>query len=329
MPKPSQTLKAESPKPAASKNLSSKLSTRLVPLPKRIWYKPWTWAHNLPAPPRTPVPKVRQMFITAFGLLKRHWKVFMGTVLLYGILNLLLVHGLSDPAQLGTFKQLLSNLNVSHNTVFTVFTSFAYLLSTSGLSVTSSSGVYLGILLVIFSLALVYGLRQAIAGHRIRMRDGFYGGMYPLVPVLLILLLMAVQAVPLAAGIYIYDLAVGHGIASDSAEKVAFALPALFLGLWTFRMITSSIFALYIATLPDMTPLRALRSAARLVYKRRLFIWRKLLPLPFIYLLIVAIVELPLILFAPVAAGWVFFVLQLAILPSLHAYVYTLYRELL
>jgi hypothetical protein len=87
--------------------------------------------------------------------------------------------------------------------------------------------------------------------------------------------------------------------------------------------------ALYVVTLPDMTPLTALRSARDLVRYRRLSVFRKLIFLPIALGVIMAVVMLPFIFVVPVLAQWVFFALSMLALIVGHAYFYVLYRELL
>ena len=94
-------------------------------------------------------------------------------------------------------------------------------------------------------------------------------------------------------------------------------------------MITASVFALYIVTLPDMSPFRALRSAKELVRGRRLMIWRKLILLPFVLFLGTTVVVLPFLLFLTPLTVWIFFILSTAWFAVIHSYLYTLYRELL
>jgi uncharacterized membrane protein YoaK (UPF0700 family) len=94
-------------------------------------------------------------------------------------------------------------------------------------------------------------------------------------------------------------------------------------------MISSSLFALYIVTLPDMTPFKALRSARELVRHRRWTVLRKILFLPIILLVVAAIIMLPIIIWLTSLAQWVFFLLTMFALVAANAYMYTLYRELL
>ena len=70
-------------------------------------------------------------------------------------------------------------------------------------------------------------------------------------------------------------------------------------------------FALYIVTLPDMTPMKALRSARELVRYRRWTVLRKVLFLPLMLLVVAAIIMVPIIILAD-AAG------PVGILPADH-----------
>ncbi len=315
---------------AAKKKATDAQKPRKLPLPKRVWYKPWTWVRNLPAPPRESLPKVRHLLAEVSRLLLKHWKPFLGIAAIYGVLNLLLVRGLSDPTSLGEFKGLLNGLFTgTFGQLQSAFTSFVILLGTSNSNVDQTTGLYQGFLLLVASLAVIWSLRQVYAGHRIAVRDGYYRGMYPLVPFLILLVILSVQLVPALVGAYLYGAVVSGGIAKDIIEKLCFGAGFAVLALWSLRMVTATIFALYIVTLPDMTPLRALQSAKDLVYKRRLLIWRKLIALPIVLLLAAALIELPLIMFLTPAAYWVFFVLSTLAVVFFHGYLYALYRKLL
>jgi len=133
----------------------------------------------------------------------------------------------------------------------------------------------------------------------------------------------------MVAGISIYVISVNNGIAATGIEKFGFIILMLLLSSVTLFFLSSSVFALYIVTLPDMTPLKALRSARDLVRKRRLAVIIRVIYLPLALLLISAILTLPFIIFAPVAAPWAFMIVSLVLLAIAHSYMYNLYRELL
>jgi len=323
MPEPSLHTKK---KPAPKK----KSAPRVLYLPQRIWYKPLTWRFRPPVPRYAKLPKARHIFKSAILQLWSNKKLFGGIVLIYGVLNIALVRGLSGSSDLGTLKQTIESLvgGVGGKAV-SAFGGFAYLLATSGSGSMSNSGPYQYLLLILCSLAFLWALRQVSAKNKPRIRDSFYLGMYPLIPFLLVFLILCVQLVPLAAGGAIYATALSGSLALNGWEKILFFLGFMGLAYWSLRMLTSSVFALYIATLPGMTPFRAVRSASKLVYGRRLLIWRKLIFLPLALLLLAVLIEVPLILFITPLAAWVFFVVGMIALPVTHGYLYNLYREML
>jgi hypothetical protein len=127
----------------------------------------------------------------------------------------------------------------------------------------------------------------------------------------------------------LYGTIIGANIAATGVEQALWALLALVLSMVSLYMITSSIFALYIVTLPDMSPMHALRSARQLVANRRWTIMRKLLFLPVVLFVLAAVIVLPVILFATPVVPLVFYTLSMLLLPMLHGYMYTLYRSLI
>jgi len=184
-------------------------------------------------------------------------------------------------------------------------------------------------LVIVASLAIIWALRQVLSGTRPRIRDAYYKGMYPLIPFILVLLVIGLQLLPLLIGSTLFSLVISNGIAVYLVEKLVWALLFAALALLSLYMISSSIFALYIVTLPDMTPLKALRSARQLVRYRRWTILRKILFLPILLVVVAAVVMLPIIVWLTPLAQWVFFVLTLFAIAAVHSYVYSLYRELL
>jgi hypothetical protein len=193
---------------------------------------------------------------------------------------------------------------------------------------TPNGGIYQSILLIVCSLAMIWLLRQSQAKKPIGTKLAFYRGMYPLIPFLAVMLIIGIQLLPLSIGAYLYS-ALVSGIAVHGWEILLSFLLFASLAYWSLRMLTSSVFALYIVTLPEMTPLKAIRSAKELVRGRRLVVWRKLLFLPLAIVVGSSVLILPFMLFLTPVVVAVFFVLSTAWFAIVHSYLYTLYRELL
>lgn len=266
----------------------------------------------------------------AAELLWQYRKLIIGITLIYGVLNIILVRGFSGGTDVSSLKNEFNQVfsgNWGHLT--TSLTVFALLVTSAGNTSSSTGGAYQFLLLVIVSLAIIWTFRQVLAGGKVRVRDGFYRGMYPLIPFILVLLVIGLQLIPLLIGSALYSTVISNGIAVYAIEKFLWALLFFLMALLSLYMISSSVFALYIVTLPDMTPMKALRSARELVRFRRWTILRKILFLPLILLIVAGAVMLPVIALATPAAQWLFFVITMLAVAVVHAYMYTLYRELL
>lgn len=266
----------------------------------------------------------------AFTLIQQHWRLFLGITLVYGVLTIVLVRGIGGGIDLGSLKSSLrGGLGGNYSDLATGAALFSYLLGSAGSSTTPAGGTYQTLLTILMSLVVIWALRQVLANKSIRVRDAFYRGVYPLIPFILVLLVIGLQLIPLGVGNWLYSTVVGNGIAITGLERLLWALIFFLLALLSLYMICSSLFALYIVTLPDMTPMKALRSARQLVRHRRFLVLRKILFLPLALLVLGGVLMIPLILFATAIAQWVFFGLTMAVLIVVHAYMYTLYRELL
>ena len=279
---------------------------------------------------RQPLPAAWQLTSIAWRRIWRYRRLFIAITLIYGLFNLVLVQGFAGNSESANLKTQLSQAaNGQFGSLSAGLTAFFTLLGSAGNGSSNTTGAYQFFLVVVVSLALIWALRQTAAGAVVRMRDAFYNGMYPLIPFILVLLCIGLQLLPLLIGSGLYSLVVTNNIAVNAGEKLAWGLFGSVLAALSFYLISSSIFALYIVTLPDMTPRKALRSARDLVKSRRWTVLRKLLFLPLVLLTTAAIIMLPIIIWLTPLSQWIFFVLTMFALVAIHAYGYTLYRELL
>ena len=268
--------------------------------------------------------------MSAWQLIWDHKRLIIGITLVYGLLNLLLVRGLAGGLDLTGLKQDLNEIFTGQfATLASSASIFVLMVGSAGNTSSDTAGAYQIFLWLIASLAVIWALRQVVAGKAAGIRDAFYRGMYPLIPFVLVLLVVALQLVPMLIGSSLYATVLSNGIAVHAVEKLLWLAAFIGLILLSLYLVTSSILALYIVTLPDMTPLKALRSARELVRGRRWLVMRKMLALPLIMLLAAAVVMLPIIIWLTPLAQWVFFLLSMFALTATHAYLYTLYRELL
>ncbi|HET8670759.1 MAG TPA: hypothetical protein VFM05_09095, partial [Candidatus Saccharimonadales bacterium] len=244
----------------------------------------------------TKVPGVFKLLKGSLGIVRRSWKVFLGIMLIYGLLNVVLVQSFSNE-DLSRTKDVLDGMS-SDSILGSLGASvvlFVYLSASSGNLNSEVAGAYQLMLTITTSLALIWALREAYAEKKFRVREAFYRGMYPLVPFVLILMIASLQLLPVVFGGYIYNLVSTTGIASPGVETLLWLVVFFLLGTLSFYMLSATIFALYIVCLPNMTPMAALRSAQQLVYLRRWTVMRKIIFLPIFLLVCSMVIVVPLI----------------------------------
>jgi hypothetical protein len=263
-------------------------------------------------------------------LLRKTWKSCLLLLFIYLALTIILVYS-SAPAL--DRQQLLDSLKeITGGKPSLIISNLTLLLSllTKGTGdVTESGQVYQGILFAIFALSYIWVFRQYYLGQKFSAKQALYQGLYPLIQFLLVLMVMALQVLPVIAAASILGFVIEGGIAVSWFEQAVFVLLTFFSGVLSFYMLSSSVFALFVITLPDTTPTQALRSARDLVLYRRWAVMRRILVMPIAALLAVSLIVLPTLVFTSAIAPWVFLMATLGALPFSIAYMFSLYKSLL
>lgn len=319
------TRKTPAKKTTKAKPVVARSSARKLPRPQ---YKSFRLSKRLKHP-SPKLPSGYKIFKASFKHIWAHKKLFGGILAVYLLLLLLFVRGFGLIQDLDIFKASMQELIAGSPGKLAASLTVFGILVTSANPTDEIAATYQTLLTILFSLVMIWALRQVHAGERITVRDAFYKSMYPLVPFLLILLVLGLQTIPITVAAFLYSNTVDAGLVVGVLEKVLWLLLYGLLVLWSLYMFTSTVFALYVVTLPDMTPIKALRSTRGLVQFRRWTIMRKVLFLPFILMIIGLIIMLPIILIATPVAEIIFLLLVAAAVPVVHSYGYTLYRELL
>jgi hypothetical protein len=277
------------------------------------------------------LPSAWALLKQTFAVLKIHWKFFGGIALVYGILGYIFVQSVSTGLDVQATKETLQELLGEGSGAASTVALFGILLGGGGGENNEVVSLYQTVLIIITSLALIWGLRQAQTSttKKLRVKDAFYRGMQPLVPLLLVLLVIGLQLTLISIAASIYSIAIEGGLAVLAIEKALWWLLIILIVLLALYFLSSSVLALYIVTLPNMTPMRALRSARKLVQHRRFVVMRRLLIMPIFLLLLFGLIIIPTIAYIPTIAEPLFFLLSIFALPFIHAYIYNMYRSLL
>lgn len=282
--------------------------------------------------PNEPLPSAYKLFKTSLKQLIKNWRLFAGITVVYLVLSIILVKGFGSGNNIAQLKNTLQGtFGGSAASAKTTLTLFGALLSNVGSTDSTLANTYQTILLLIISLVLIWALRHSSTDKKKAptIRDAFYKSSYPLIPFLLVLIVIEFQLIPVLIANFISNTVIVGGLAVTPIEKGLWILICIILCILSLYMVTSSVFALYIVTLPDLKPMAALRSARELVRYRRIMVLRKVIFLPIALLVIAAVITVPLIMLAPMVAQWVFFVLGMLALAVFHSYFYNLYRALL
>ena len=175
------------------------------------------------------LPSAYRLTKTAAQTLWRHKGLFAGITLVYGLLNLILVQGITGGTDVSELKDILSDINLG--SLGSGLSIFVVMVGSAGNASSQTAGAYQVFLALIGSLAIIWALRQVLAGVRLRIRDSFYRGMYPLVPFILVLLVVGLQLIPLLIGSSLYSLVISNGIAVYFIEKLLWGLLYALLAL--------------------------------------------------------------------------------------------------
>jgi hypothetical protein len=277
-----------------------------------------------------PLPSAFRIMKANLRHIYKQKRVFVGICIVYLLLSLVLITGLLGTSNFSEIKNSLHDVfSGNYQQLTTGVALFGILLSGSGGSISESGRIYQTMMVVLISLVAIWTFRQTYAKEKVKVKEAFYKSTYPLIPFLLVIVVIGIQLIPMVAGTTVFGIVISQGLAVSALEKFLWSILMLWTVLLTLYMVTSSIFALYIVTLPDVTPMQALRSARDIVLNRRWMIMRKLLFLPLCLLLIAAAIMIPILLYATSFAQVTFIFFGMLGLIVTHGYIYKLYRELL
>lgn len=272
--------------------------------------------------------KIRNVIKSTWNLLSNNKKIIAKLSLIYGVIYIILVQALSSPISAVSIKN--TFLNVFENQITASFNTFSYILSNNTTNSSSAtSGIYQIVLILLFSLSFIYVFRKAFKKQNTTVRESLYQSMYPLIPFLIILFIILVELIPMDLGLALYSMVNNGGIINNILEQIIFSIILIAFITLSLYLLSNSIVSLYIVTLKDMTPLNSLRSAKKLVAGRRVSVILCIIALILLLLALAAIILIPLIMIIPALASWTYFILLILALPIVHAYLYSLYRELI
>lgn len=273
------------------------------------------------------IPTAWQLSKQSAQFLTKNFWVFFSIMFVHAILYIILVFGPTD-----------FNLEEVQATIKAFFggegnsaaSTFALLGTVLGANTQrEGSSLFNFLIILAVSLATIWIIRRIYLKKPFNIRDGFYSGMAPAVPVMAILLVMTLQLLPFTITSYIYTVGRTSGVFISGVEDLIFFLIALLAGILSFYLMTPSILSLYAVTLPNMYPLHTIRLTKKIVKFRRLLVFRRILALPLIVAVLFFGLLLLLLRFYPQGGIWFVQIFPIVILPLIHIYLFKLYKSLI
>lgn len=280
-----------------------------------------------------PLPSAWSLWKSSLALFWKNKRTISQFLMVYVILYIIFVRGLSGGINLSEIRDALREEG-STTGLLTGATLFGVLVSNIGTTTSETASFYQGTLLIIGSLAFIWLLRQLSGAKsvKLRIRDTFYRGMQPLIPFILVLLVIALEFVPLSIGGFILNIVLANSLAGGG-ELFGIYVICMLLAILSLYLVSGSVAALYIVTLPDMEPVRAIRASHQVLMMHRWSVIRKLVLLMMFLLIVGMLIFTPLLLIIPSSWIWIneyiFLAGGLAGFAIFHIYMYNLYKSLL
>lgn len=293
-------------------------------------YRSFRLSRRIKNPTANPIPSSFSIIRSALKFFYANWRLFTMVLVVYGLMQIIFVYGAAGTLGLTELRDtLLQSFNGDGGKIATSLNLFGYLIGTGTAAPDDISAMYQTIILIIFSMILIWTIRKRMANIEVTLRDCLYRSTTQLIPFLIVLTVIALQFVPLIIGTFLFNTIRISQFELSAFEVFGAGFILFGFSLISFYMLSSSVFALYIVTLPGTLPMQALRTARKLVRHRRWIIARRVLMLPIILVTAAAVLFLPLLLWITGIAEGVYFAAMVFTTYVTHYYFYNLYRSLL
>ena len=249
------------------------------------------------------VPGIMYHVFATFKIIFKNWKLFLPFLIILVVLNVLLV-GLMSESTYTQFQEILdqTNAELAGGEIGNVAKAGLLLISTvttGGLSGDSSeaAGVFAVLIFLIIWLVTVYLLRHRLAGHKVKLRDGLYNAMTPLISTFVVFAVAVIQCIPIFILIIVYSAAVQTEFLATPFYALVFFIFAALMIILSGYLLSSSLIALVAVSAPGLYPMKALDTASDLMAGRRTKFIIRLVAGAIMIVIMWVLVMLPLILF--------------------------------
>lgn len=248
------------------------------------------------------VPGMMYHILYAFKIILKNYKLFLPLLIIMAVGVILFVGLMSE----STYQELQTVIDQTAESTGTNIGTMAkaglLLISTvftGGLSTGSNMGneIFVALIFLIIWLITIYLLRQIMAGNKVKLRDGLYNAMTPLLSSFVVMVVAIVQAIPVMILIVAYSAAIETNFLSTPFYTMLFLAFAMLMVLLTGYLWSGSLMALVAVTAPGLYPLEGIKAAYDLMAGRRIKFVLRLISLGITLIVMFAIVMIPVILF--------------------------------
>lgn len=321
-------------KPSVTKNVMPKSTSsptkRQLKQPIRRLRNVKTWFIRTPLPVRSPTPSTYTILKNAFVMLKVIWPQMVGSTALLALFTLLFVSSSTASINFQQLHDAVNEYGLTTSEVSTLVLSQLGTIANVTPAANTAASVSQMVIFVLFSLAFIWAYRSYSSNNTtFTTKDMFYNSTLSLTQFVLVLAALTIAVIPLLVSLFLYEVMISGLIAVSGLQRTLVYAVCGLLAYVSIRILTGWAFGLYISGLPRMTPIPALKYGTKLVVGRRLTVLRKLLVFTLVLIAMLLVILLPCVLWAPILAPWLFFAFSVVVMPVSHAFIYTLYKELL
>lgn len=249
------------------------------------------------------IPGIMQHISKSFGMIFKNWRLFLPLLIIVVVLNAVFV-GIMNESSYVQFQDILDETSeqVTGGDIGSVAKAGLILISTvttGGLSGESSeAATVFGVLIfLIIWLVTIFLLRHIMAGHKVKLRDGLYNAMTPLISTFIVFVVAVIQCIPIFLLVIAYSAAVQTEFLATPFYALVFFIFAVLMIVISGYLLSSSLIAMVAVSAPGLYPLRALHTASDLMMGRRTRFILRLVALLLTLLILWIVVMLPLIMF--------------------------------
>ncbi|MBR2587174.1 hypothetical protein IKE71_02250 [Candidatus Saccharibacteria bacterium] len=293
------------------------------------------------------VPGLLHHAADTFSIIFKNWKLFLPLVIFIVLFNVIFVGIMSEETYVQFQKTLdATNAEIAGGEIGNFAKSGLLLVSTvttGGLSggLGEAQTVFAVISFLLIWLVTIYLLRHRMAGKKVKLRDGLYNALTPLISTFVVFIIAILQSIPIFVVVFTYSAAVQTDFLSTPFYALVYFIFAASMLLLSGYLLASTSIALVAVSAPGLYPMTAMRTASELIAERRMRFVVRLLFLILVLAVLWVVVMLPLMtldLWLKATFDWLagfpFVSILLQIMTSFSciyatAYLYLFYRRML